>query len=80
MARYISPYVTMGVNIGFTAIMIPPLAVMLCISVSRARRSKDPARVATTYFKAMLPLAILYVQLQPKKSEISYRAHCSCGL
>lgn len=65
MPRYIDPDVTRGVNIGFNAIMIPPLSVMMCISFYRARRSKDPARVTTAYFNAMLPLAILYVQLPP---------------
>ncbi|KAK7696698.1 hypothetical protein SLS64_014300 [Diaporthe eres] len=63
MPRYINFYVSSGVNIGFTAIMIVPLSVIMCISVYRARRSKDPARVATAYFKAMLPLAILWLLL-----------------
>lgn len=66
MARYIDPFVSQGVNLGFATIMIVPLAVIMCISFFRARRSKDPARVTTTYFKIMLPIAILYVQLQPK--------------
>lgn len=74
MPRYINYNISSGVNVGFTAIMIVPLSSFMCISFYRARRSKDPARVATTYFKAMLPLAILYVQLQQNKSEIVQRA------
>lgn len=67
MPRYYIDYnVSSGVNVGFTAIMIVPLSVIMCISFLRARRSNDPARVTTAYFKAMLPLAILYVRLQPK--------------
>jgi hypothetical protein len=61
MTSYIDPYVTQGVNVGFTAIVIVPLITIMCITFLRAPRSKDPARVSTTYFKTMLPLAILYV-------------------
>ena len=61
MTRYIDPDITQGVNIGFTAIVIVPLITIMCITLARAPRSKDPARVTTTYFKAMLPFAILYV-------------------
>lgn len=74
MARYIDPDVTQGVNIGFTAIMIVPLIAITCITYSRARRLKDAARVTTTYFKTMLPLAILYVQLHSRQSESFPRA------
>lgn len=59
MPRYINYNVSQGVNIGFTAVMIVPLSVLMCMSFYRARRDKDPARVTTTYFKVMLPLAIL---------------------
>ncbi|KAI3395910.1 hypothetical protein diail_695, partial [Diaporthe ilicicola] len=61
MTRYISYNVSAGVNTGFTAIMIVPLLVIMGLSFYRARRNKDPARVATTYFKVMLPLAILWL-------------------
>ena len=61
MTRYIDPNITQGVNIGFTAIVIVPLITIMCITLARAPRSNDPARVTTTYFKAMLPFAILYV-------------------
>jgi hypothetical protein len=61
MTRYIDPDITQGVNIGFTAIVIVPLITIMCITLARAPRSKDPARVTTTYFKAMLPFAVLYV-------------------
>ncbi|KAI7786146.1 hypothetical protein LA080_004530 [Diaporthe eres] len=63
MPRYINYNVSSGVNVGFTAIMIVPLSVIMCISFYRARRSKDPARVTTTYLKAMLPMAILWLLL-----------------
>lgn len=80
MPRFINPDITRGVNIGFTALMIPPLSVMMCIGFYRAQRSKDPARVTTAYFKAMLPLAILYVQPPPlpkRRGETgSKREHC----
>ncbi|KAK2604035.1 hypothetical protein N8I77_006995 [Diaporthe amygdali] len=61
MTKYIDYNVSAGVNIAFTAIMIPPLFVIMCISFYRARRSHDPARVTTAYFKAMLPVAILWL-------------------
>lgn len=81
MTRYIDPNVTRGVNIGFTAIMIPALAVFMCISFYRARRNHDPARDATKYFKAMLPLAILYVKLPPRWASCcpGRLALVSCG-
>lgn len=60
MTRYIDPDITQGVNIGFTAIVIVPLITIMCITLARAPRSKDPARVTTTYFKVMLPFAILW--------------------
>lgn len=81
MTRYIDPNVTRGVNIGFTAIMIPALAVFMCISFYRARRNHDPARDATKYFKAMLPLAILYVKSRPRCAKwfTGRLALVSCG-
>lgn len=70
MARYISPVISEGVNIGFAGIMIIPLAVIMFITLSRAPRLKDPARVTTTYFKILLPIAILYVHLHPFENDI----------
>lgn len=69
MTKYIDYNVSAGVNVGFTAIMIPPLFVIMCISFYRARRSHDPARITIAYFKAMLPVAILYVQVELKQAR-----------
>lgn len=73
MARYISPVISEGVNLGFAGIMIIPLAVIMFITLSRAPRLKDPARVTTAYFKILLPIAILYVHMHPFENDICHR-------
>ncbi|KAG6368728.1 hypothetical protein INS49_002942 [Diaporthe citri] len=60
MAAYIDYNVIIGVNLGLMAIMLLPISAMLCASFLLVRRSKDPARVAFTYLKVMLPLAFLW--------------------
>lgn len=61
MAGYLDDNVVISVNLGLMAIMLLPISAMLCASFWLVRRSKDPARVAFTYVKIMLPLAFLYV-------------------
>lgn len=63
---YINPNITNGVNLGLNTIMIIPLIVITCFTYGRAPQSGDPARVAVTYFKIMLPIIIAYVQLHPR--------------
>lgn len=61
MIGYIDYNVILGVNLGLMAIMLLPISAMLCASFLLVRRSKDPARVAFTYMKVLIPLAFLYV-------------------
>lgn len=61
MAGYLDDNVVISVNLGLMAIMLLPISAMLCASFWLVRRSQDPARVAFTYLKIMLPLAFLYV-------------------
>lgn len=61
MVRYIDYNIQLGVNLGLTAIMLLPISALMCASFRLARRKKDPARVAFTYLKVMIPLALLYV-------------------
>lgn len=48
-----------GVNLAFFAIAMLPIAFMTFITFYRVSRGKDPARIAFTYLKVMLPLAFL---------------------
>ncbi|POS70820.1 hypothetical protein DHEL01_v210787 [Diaporthe helianthi] len=61
MGSYIHPSITQGVNLAFTAIMIVPLVVILCLTFSRAPRSNDPARGSIPYLMVMLPLALIWL-------------------
>lgn len=48
-----------GVNVAFFAITMLPIALMTFIGFYHVPRGKDPARIAFTYLKVMLPLAFL---------------------
>lgn len=48
-----------GVNLAFSAITMLPIAFLTFLSFYRIPRGKDPARIAFTYLKVMLPLAFL---------------------
>ncbi|KAG8162649.1 hypothetical protein KVR01_007127 [Diaporthe batatas] len=63
MGRYIDPNVSSGVNLGFTALMIVPLIVIMCITYRRAPRAADPARGAVPYFKVVLPVTTAWIVL-----------------
>lgn len=51
--------VLQGVNLAFFAITMLPIAFLIYFSFYRVPRGKDPARIAFTYLKVMLPLAFL---------------------
>lgn len=59
MSGQLSDDVLRGVNLAFFAFAMLPIGLMTSISFYRVPRGKDPARIAFTYLKVMLPLTFL---------------------
>ncbi|KAG8167213.1 hypothetical protein KVR01_002902 [Diaporthe batatas] len=60
-----------GINLAFTAITMLPIAYMIFVSFYRVRGDKDPARLAFTYLKVMLPLKFLALLMYTISSALA---------